>query len=144
MKTAEQRMQESVAAPRFRTLLTGAFALLALSLATVGVYGVISYSATQRIREMGIRVALGATRVNVMSLVAGQALILSLAGIGLGLIGALALTRYLASMLYSVRSADPLIFAGVSVFLIGLSLAASLIPASRATKVDPAIALRYE
>ena len=144
MKTAEQRIQESVAAPRFRTLLIGIFAFLALSLATVGIYGVISYSATQRIREVGIRVALGATRMDIMRLVVKQGLGLSLAGVAIGLIGALALTRYLAGMLYSVYPTDPLIFTGVSVFLAGISLVASLIPARRATKVDPMVALRYE
>ncbi len=144
MKTAEQRMHESVAEPRFRTLLIGAFAFLALSLATVGIYGVISYSTTQRTREVGIRVALGAARLDIMRLVLGQALLLSLAGIAAGLIGAFALTRYLAGMLYSVHPTDPLVFAGVSVLLVGMSLLASLIPAHRATKVDPMVALRHE
>jgi len=144
MKTAEQRMQESVAKPRFRTLLISVFALLALSLATVGIYGVISYSATQRTREVGIRVALGADKLDVMRLVVRQALLLALAGIMVGLVGALALTRYLAGMLFSVRPADPLIFAGVSAFVVALSLVASLLPARRAAKVDPWVALRYE
>ena len=144
MKTAEQRMRESVAEPRFRTVLIGAFAFLALSLAAVGIYGVISYSAAQRTREMGIRVALGAARLDIVRLVLGQALWLSLAGTAVGLIGALALTRYLAGMPYNVHATDPLIFAGVSVFLVGLSLVASLIPARRATKVDPTVALRCE
>jgi len=144
MKTAGQRMQDSVAGPRFRTLLIGVFAFLALSLATVGIYGVISYSTTQRARELGIRMALGATRPDVVRLVVRQALLLSLVGIAAGLIGGLALTRYLAGMLYGVRLIDPVIFAGVSVFLVGISLAASLIPAHRATKVDPVVALRYE
>jgi putative ABC transport system permease protein len=144
MKTAEQRMRESVAEPRFRTLLIGAFAFLALSLAAVGIYGVISYSAAQRTHEVGIRVALGAARLDIVRLVVGQALLLSLAGTAVGLVGALALTRYLAGMLYSVRATDPLIFAGVSIFLVGLSLVASLIPARRATKVDPTVALRWE
>jgi len=144
MKTAEQRMQESVAEPRFSTLLIGAFALLALSLASVGIYGVISYSTTQRSREVGIRVALGAVRLDIMRLVVGQALLLSLAGIAAGLIGALVLTRYLAGMLYDIRPTSPLVFAGVSLFLVAISLLASLIPATRATKVGPAMALRYE
>jgi predicted permease len=144
MKTAEQRMQESVAEPRFRTLLIGAFALLALSLASVGIYGVISYSTTQRSREVGIRVALGAVRLDIMRLVVGQALLLSLAGIAAGLIGALVLTRNLAGMLYDIRPTNPLVFAGVSLFLVAISLLASLIPATRATKVGPAIALRHE
>jgi len=144
MKSAEQRLRESVAEPRFKTLLIGAFAFLALLLAAVGIYGMLSYSATQRTREVGIRLALGAARVDIVRLVVGQALLLSLAGIAAGLIGALAFTRYLAGMLYGVHPTDPLIFAGVSVFLIALSLVASLIPARRATKVDPMVALRYE
>ena len=143
-KTGEQRMHESLAEPRFRALLIGAFAFLALSLATVGIYGVISYSTTQRTREVGIRMALGAARLDVIRLVVGQALLLSLAGIATGLAGALALTRFLAGMLYSVRPTDPLTFAGVSAFLIGISLLASLIPARRAAKVDPMVTLRYE
>jgi len=143
-KTAEQRMRESVAEPRFRALLIGAFAFLALSLATVGIYGVISYSTTQRTREVGIRIALGAAGPDVMRLVLGQALLLSLAGIAAGLVGALALTRYLAGMLYDIRPTNPLVFAGVSFFLVAISLLASLIPARRATKVDPMVALRYE
>jgi putative ABC transport system permease protein len=144
MKTAEQRLQESVAEPRFRALLIGVFALVALSLASVGIYGVISYSTTQRSREVGIRVALGAVRLDIMRLVVGQALWLSLAGIAAGIIGALVLTRYLAGMLYDIRPTDPLVFVGVSFLLVVISLLASLIPASRATKVDPVITLRYE
>jgi len=144
MKTAEQRIEESVAEPRFRTLLIGAFALMALSLATVGIYGVISYSTTQRTRELGIRVALGSPRLDIIRLVVGQALLLSLAGIAVGLMGALALTRYLASMLYNVHPTDPLIFGGVSVFLVGVALVASLLPARRATRVSPMVALRDE
>lgn len=144
MKTAEQRMDESVSEPRFRTLLIGAFALMALSLATIGIYGVISYSTTQRTRELGIRAALGSPRLDIIRLVVGQALLLSLAGIAVGLIGALALTRYLASMLYRVHPTDPLIFGGVSVFLVGVALLASLLPARRATRVSPMVALRDE
>ncbi len=144
IKTAEQRVQESMAAPRFRTQLVAVFAFLALSLATVGMYGVISYSATQRTREVGIRVALGATRLHVLKLVVGQALSLSLVGIAAGLVGAFALTRYLDGMLYDIRPTNFVVFGGVSLFLVAVSLLASLVPARRAAKVDPMVALRYE
>jgi putative ABC transport system permease protein len=144
IKTAEQRMDESISMPRFRSLLISVFAFLALLLSTVGIYGVLSYSTAQRTREVGIRLALGAKRLDVIRLVVGEALLLSLAGIGVGLLGAFALTRFLVGLLYGVRPTDPVIFAAVSVFLLALSLAASFIPARRAMNVAPVVALRYE
>ena len=144
VESAGQRWDESVSMPRFRTLLLGVFGLLALSLATVGIYGVISYSTAQRTHEIGIRVALGARPRDVILLVVGQAARLTLTGIGLGIAGALVLTHFLQSMLFDVEPTDPVTFAGVSFLLIIIALAACYIPARRAMRVDPMVALRYE
>lgn len=134
----------SVAAPRFRTVLLGTFGLTALLLGAIGLYGVMSYSVTQRVHELGVRMALGATRSQVIKLVLKEGLQLTLAGLAIGLVGALALTHLLSSMLYEVGPTDPLTFAGVSVFLAAIALLASYLPAQRAAKVDPMVALRYE
>ena len=142
--TLEGVLSKSVAEPRFRTLLLGIFAGLALCLALVGIYGVMSYTVTQRTHEIGIRMALGAERGNVLKLVVRQGLALTLIGLGAGLLVALALTRFLVSFLYDVRATDPATFAAVSLALAAAGLMASYIPARRATKVDPMVALRYE
>jgi putative ABC transport system permease protein len=142
--TMEQALSDSVAQPRFRTLLLAAFAVVAVLLAAIGIYGVIAYSVAQRTHEIGVRMALGARRSDVLRLVLGQGANLVLAGIGLGLAGALALTRLLASLLFTVSASDPLSFVFVSLLLGAVALAASLIPARRAAFIDPHVALKYE
>jgi predicted permease len=144
VQTMEKIVADSVAGRRFSMLLLGVFAGLALVLASVGIYGVISYTATQRTHEIGIRMALGAERTDVLRLVVGQGLRLSLIGIGAGLAAALGLTRLMSSMLYGVRPTDILTFVGVSLLLAGVAILSSYIPARRATRVDPLVALRYE
>jgi putative ABC transport system permease protein len=144
MRTLSTVVSESAEAPRSTTWLFGIFAAIALLLGAVGVYGVISYSVAERTREIGIRLALGADKLEVMRLVMGQGARLALVGVGIGLAGALALTRLLSSLLYGVQPTDPLTFMVVASILIGVVLLASYIPARRATKVDPMVALRYE
>jgi putative ABC transport system permease protein len=124
--------------------MSGAFGLLALILATVGVYGVTAYTRRQRIHEIGIRMAPGASKENVLRLVLGHGLRLTLNGVGLGLAAAFALTRYLKSMLLGVTSTDALTFLTVAILLCAVSLLACFIPARRAIRVDPLVALRHE
>ena len=143
-ETMEQVVSDSFADRRFAMLLLGVFAALALLLASVGIYGVISYTATQRTHEIGIRMAFGAGRGDVLKLVVRQGMALMLFGIGAGLLFAFGLTRLMASMLFGVRPTDIATFAGVSVLLGVVAMLASYIPARRATKVDPMEALRYE
>jgi putative ABC transport system permease protein len=144
VRTLDQVAGEAVGTQRFAMILLGAFAVLALVLASVGIYGVMAYSVSQRTHEIGIRMALGAGRGNVLGMVVRQALGLALVGAGVGLAGALGLTRLLSSLLYGVRPTDPLTFALVTLGLVGVSAFASYIPARRATMVDPMEALRYE
>ena len=142
--TMEQRFSQAVAPQRFNALVMAIFAGMAVILAGVGVYGVMAYSVTRRTHEIGIRMALGAQRQDVMGLVLRRGAALSLVGITLGLAGALALTRFLSSLLYGVTVRDPMTFVAVSLILTAVALMASYIPARRATKVDPMVALRHE
>ncbi len=144
VRTMNEVFAGSVARPRFYMVLLGLFAGLALVLTVVGLYGVVSYSVSQRIHEIGIRMALGAAQPEVMRLVLRQGLRLALAGTAIGFAAAVLLTRLLRSILFGVRPTDPLTFAGVALLLTATALLASYIPARRATKVDPMVALRYE
>ena len=147
VQTMRQIVADSMSEQRFPMILLGTFAGLALLLAAVGIYGMISYSVTQRVQEIGIRMALGADKGNVLRLFIGRELRVVLAGIAAGIAGALILTRTLSSLshlLYGIAASDPLTFATVSLVLIGVAALASYIPARRAVKVDPVVALRYE
>lgn len=142
--TMEAMLSDHLAAPRFRTLLIGVFASLALCLAIAGVYGVVAYAVSQRSNEVGVRIALGATTGSVVGLVLRQGLVLAGIGLGLGLAASVAGTRLLGSMLFQVRPNDPWIYIAVSVMVGLVTLAAGYIPASRAAKIDPVAALRQE
>jgi len=125
-------------------LLLGLFSMIAAVLASIGIYGVMSYSVAQRSRELGIRMALGAARPRVLTLVVGQGMALAGIGVVLGLVAAFALTRFLSSQLFSVGATDPSTFALVSILLAAVAFLATLVPAMRATRVDPVVALREE
>jgi putative ABC transport system permease protein len=144
ISTMADTFARAVAPQRFNMLLLGLFAAVAMILATVGIYGVIAYTVSQRSREMGIRIALGASRGDILKLVVGQAMLMALAGVGVGLLAALLLTRLISGLLYGVSATDPVIFVSLSLLLAGVALLASYIPARRAMKVDPIIALHYE
>jgi putative ABC transport system permease protein len=139
-----QIFARSTATRRYNVILLGAFAALALLLAVIGIYGVMSYAVSQSAREIGIRMALGAQAGDVLKLVVGQGLLLTLIGVGAGVAGALALTQLLANLLFEVTTTDPLTFVGMPVLLVSAALVACYIPARRATKVDPLVALRRE
>jgi putative ABC transport system permease protein len=144
MKTLEQFIDESVAKKRFSMVLLTSFAVAALILAAVGIYGVMSYLVSQRKSEMGIRLALGAQSWDIMRLILGEGLKLISIGVTVGLGAAVALTRLLSSLLFGVSATDPMTFAFISLSLVAVALLASFVPARRATKVDPMIALRNE
>jgi putative ABC transport system permease protein len=144
VKTMHQVLSTAVARPRFVTFLLGLFAAVAVLLATVGIYGVMSYTVVQSTREIGIRLALGAQPFDILKLIVGQGLLLVLLGVLGGTAGALGLTRLMTSLLYGVTATDPLTFIGVAVLLVVVTLLACYLPARRATKVDPMVALRYE
>jgi putative ABC transport system permease protein len=133
-----------VATPRFQAVLVASFGVVALLLAAIGLYGLISYQVQQRLGEIGVRVALGATRADIVRLVLVRAGLLSLSGVALGLLGALAVTRVASSLLFNVSTADPAIYAAVAAVLTIIALLASWVPTLRAVRVQPAVALRYE
>jgi putative ABC transport system permease protein len=140
----DQVITDTLWQPRFNLQLIGLFAGLALVLAAVGLYGVISYSVAQRTHEVGLRMALGAQRRDVIKLVVRQGMALALIGVAAGLLGAFALTRLLGSLLFGVTPTDAVTFVSVVLGLLAVALLACYIPARRATKVDPLVALRYE
>ena len=144
IRTMPEVMSNSIATPRFNLLLVGVFAVLALVLAVIGVYGVMSYLVAQRTHEVGLRMALGADARNILKLVIGRGMILAFAGVGIGLGAAFALTRIMANLLYGVSPTDPLTFSAIALLLTSVALLACYIPARRATTVDPMIALRNE
>src|SRR5262249_47821010 len=144
IRTMEDRIADATSATRFTALLLVVFSAIALILSAIGIYGVMSYAVSGRVREIAIRMALGAQRADVMRLVMSDGIILTAAGLILGLAGALTAGGILASQLYGVGERDPVTFAAVSVLSAGVAMAACYIPARRATKVDPMAALRYE
>ena len=142
--TMDSLVDSSLAQPRFRTTLLSAFAGVALILAAIGLYGVIAYSVARRTNELGVRMALGAQRTDVLKLVMGQAAWLAFTGIEIGLVLAFAVMRVISKLLFGVNATDPLTFIATALLILVVALAASLIPALRAIKVDPMVALRYE
>jgi putative ABC transport system permease protein len=144
VKTMETRIDDSLAPQRFDLSLLGLFAGLAIFLAAVGVYGVLSYSVAQRSHEIGVRIALGAQPAGVLGMMVREGLKLTLAGATIGVAAALALTQFMGSLLYGVTAHDPLTMAGVVALICAVSIAACYVPARRAAKVDPMTALRYE
>jgi putative ABC transport system permease protein len=144
VQSMDQMLESSLGQRRLSMILLGAFSAIALLLASIGIYGVLAYSVTQRSRELGIRMALGAARGRVLRLVIGQGMVLAVIGIAIGLVGAFALTRLLGAQLYSIKATDPATYAGVAFVLAAIAFVATLVPALRATRVDPVVALREE
>jgi putative ABC transport system permease protein len=144
IRTMDEILSETMAQPRFQAWLLSLFGIVALVLAAVGLYGVLAYAVSQRTHEIGIRMALGAQKRNVLSLVIGQGMRLALIGVGVGTAAAFALTRVMASLLYEVTPTDPLTFVSVAFLLLAIAWLACWLPARRAARVDPMEALRYE
>jgi ABC-type antimicrobial peptide transport system permease subunit len=144
LQTMEEVIADTLADRRFSMIVLGVFAALALGLASMGIYGVISYLVGQRTREIGIRIALGAKRGDVLRMVLGEGMRLTLIGVVVGLIASLGLTRLMANMLFGVKATDPLTFAVLAIILATVALVGCYVPARRAMQVDPIVALRYE
>ena len=144
VRTMQKVLSDSLMLRRVSMLMLSVFAGLALTLATVGIYGLTAYSVSRRTHEIGLRAALGASPMQILWLVVGRGLFISLIGVAIGLAAAFQLTRVVAGMLYGVTATDPLVFAGVPVLLIAVSMLASYVPARKATRIDPLEALRYE
>jgi putative ABC transport system permease protein len=144
LSTMEDVMSQSVSRPRFITLLMSLFSLLSLVLATLGIYGVISYAVARRTAEIGIRMALGARNSHILRLMGKSGLRMALAGTVAGALGAFALTRFLAGLLFGISSLDAATFLGMGGLLIGVTLLACYVPARRASRIDPTVALRCE
>jgi putative ABC transport system permease protein len=144
VKTVEEMLQSSVAKPRFRTLLLGVFAGIAMLLAATGLYGVIAYSVSQRINEIGVRIALGAQKSDVLKLIVGHGAQLAAIGVVIGLASAGVLMRIISKLLFGVNATDPVTFLAMSALLLTVALAASYIPARKAIKLNPIVALHHE
>jgi putative ABC transport system permease protein len=144
VKTLDEVVAESVAQPRFYMTLLTVFAVIAILLSAIGIYGVIAYLVGQRSREIGVRIALGASRANVVRLIVREAVLMAAAGIGIGLVGALALTRLMGALLFDLKATDPITYLAVTGVLGGVALLASSVPALRAARIDPALAMRGE
>ena len=144
VRTMENRVDESLARRRFSTLLLTLFAGLALGLATIGIYGVIAYLVSQGTREVGIRIALGATPGGILMLIVRQGLFVAVFGVAIGVVSALALTPFMRSLLFGVEATDPVTFTLIAGLLTLIALIASYVPARRATRIDPVVALRSE
>ena len=144
VRTMDEVMAKAVSQRRFSMVLLGVFASIALALSAVGIYGVMAYSVSQRTHEIGVRMALGAQPGDVLRMVIAQGLILIFSGMAAGLAGAFIVTRFLSGLLFNVSPRDPVTFIGITLLLAAVALLACYVPARRATKVDPMIALRYE
>ncbi|HLK62517.1 MAG TPA: FtsX-like permease family protein, partial [Bryobacteraceae bacterium] len=144
IRSMDEWISNNAAQPRLNTVLLGIFASVALLIAAIGIFGVLTYSVNQRTREIGVRMALGAQRGDVLRLVVREGMVVAVAGIGAGLTGALGLSKVLATLLFGVDAHDPATFIGVAAILLAVALISCLLPARRATRVDPIVALRYE
>ena len=144
VRTMDEWLSNTAAQPRLNTILLTVFAAIAMLIAAIGIYGVLAYSVNQRTREIGLRMALGATKTSVVRLIVGEGLLVVAAGIAAGVVGGLALGRAISSLVFGVTAHDPLTFAGVTLVLGLVALAACLLPARRAAGVDPMVALRHE
>jgi putative ABC transport system permease protein len=142
--TLESLLDESLAPRRVNAVLLGTFSAVGLLLGVIGLYGVMSYTVSQRTQEIGVRIALGAQEGDVLKLILGEGMLLALAGTALGIVGAFGLTRLMSSMLFGISAADPLTYSSISLLIIVVALLACYLPARRAAKLSPMLALRYE